>query len=343
MGFSPLGARIFKNHAVVLGVGAIIVAATISAACGRDSEPFLTYFSNRHAVSLAYPASWNASQDEKDGVWYRTFQAPSKDGGASGLSVTLSVGPFTEELDFYARAHAKGAALTSSVSAGRPGLRGREYSYQDSDGTAHQVLLFVPEPSSADPAQTRVVFGLEARRARSSPGDEQRTINRILQSFRLERADLYAERAMASYAFALRVPASWTAERTLSREGTLLAQYRSPPLVADRRQTAHASLTLAIQNAPGDGSLEAYYKSIRDTMGDAFPVLSHEAWRGGYADEMRTETTVTESRIKRYYRVAAGRGYSLTCEAREDVFAKMSAWCDIIASSLRVGSEVGGS
>ena len=54
---------------------------------------------------------------------------------------------------------------------------------------------------------------------------------------------------------------------------------------------------------------------------------------------MGAETPMSASRVKRFYLVAGGRGYSLAFEAREDVFARVSRWCDLIAETFKVGAE----
>jgi hypothetical protein len=64
-------------------------------------------------------------------------------------------------------------------------------------------------------------------------------------------------------------------------------------------------------------------------------------WGDGYADVMQTETPLSASRLKRFYRVAGGRGYSLAFEAREDVFHGVAPWFDLIAGTLKVGPELG--
>jgi hypothetical protein len=79
---------------------------------------------------------------------------------------------------------------------------------------------------------------------------------------------------------------------------------------------------------------------VRARLGDASGLVGHEAWKDGYVDLERTETTLSLSRVKRFYRARDGRGYTLACEARDDVFHRVSSWCDIIASTLAVGPEV---
>jgi hypothetical protein len=57
-------------------------------------------------------------------------------------------------------------------------------------------------------------------------------------------------------------------------------------------------------------------------------------------DVLRTETSLAMSQLKRYYKVEGGRAYSLTIEAREDVFPRVGRWYDLIVSTFRTGSEM---
>jgi hypothetical protein len=68
--------------------------------------------------------------------------------------------------------------------------------------------------------------------------------------------------------------------------------------------------------------------------------VSHAPWNDGYLDVLSSETPIAESRVRRYYRVSGARGYSLTFEAREDVYPRVYQWCDIIAGTLRIGTEM---
>jgi hypothetical protein len=102
----------------------------------------------------------------------------------------------------------------------------------------------------------------------------------------------------------------------------------------------HASLTLSVEPIPDKGGVQAYYDATRTKLGESYHLLSHNPWRDGFADVMRTETSVTVSRLKRFYRAGSGRGYSMTFEARDDVFGRVSRWSDVIADTLRVGEEL---
>jgi hypothetical protein len=88
--------------------------------------------------------------------------------------------------------------------------------------------------------------------------------------------------------------------------------------------------------------VDTFYKATMDKLGNAVQVLSHAPWNGGYVDVLHSETPVAVSRGKRWYRVADGRGYVLALEARDDIYHRANRWCDLMAATLRVGPEVGG-
>jgi len=105
-------------------------------------------------------------------------------------------------------------------------------------------------------------------------------------------------------------------------------------------QTVHGSLTLTVEPTPADGGLDGFYNATRTKQGEAFQIVSHAPWKDGYLDVLYSETPIAESRVRRYYRVDGARGYSLTFEAREDVYPSVYQWCDIIAGTLRIGNEM---
>ena len=102
------------------------------------------------------------------------------------------------------------------------------------------------------------------------------------------------------------------------------------------RETVHASPT---SPEPAAGTLTRT-KGRRDRLGEPYRLLNHALWRDGYVDIMRSETPMAISQVKRFYRVRDGRGYTLAFEARDDIYHRVARWADLIAATLRVGSEV---
>jgi len=313
----------------------IALAVGSMAAChGARREPLITYFDSEHGLSVRYPPSWTSEQAEQDGVRYRYFLGPRTGPERKpALSMTLLGGPLVGSLEAYAQTYLAGNTVSSSKEEERPGVKGRSYAYASADGSRRHLLLLLPEGSRV------YVLHLEGEAREFAPATA--TLDEMARSLTLERPAHYPEVSDNRFGFTLRMPPSWPETRRFAGPKTLLLQYTSPPLASDRGgQTVHASLTLTVEAVAGDGGIDAFYSETRRKLGDSFVILDHKPWKDGFLDVMRAETPVSTSRVKRFYRAADGRGYSLAFEAREDVSARVSRWCDLIADTLRVGTDL---
>ena len=179
------------------------------------------------------------------------------------------------------------------------------------------------------------VYGLYAQgeaaavRARSSPA-----LDEMARSLSLERPAAYPEQRER------RPSASRSACRLLERRrarfsggGTLPHAVHEPAVGADKSgQTVHASLTLTVEPAPGDGSLDAFYKATpRRSWARPSSSLSHAPWKDGYVDVAALGDARRGSRGEALLPRRGGRGYTLAFEARDDVYPRVSRWCDLIA------------
>jgi hypothetical protein len=311
----------------------LLALALGSASCGRG-ETWLTYFSGEYAVSLEHPASWRGEQSSQAGVWFRHFLPPASLTAGGRLSATLLVAPRTSTLDEYAGAYVQGARLTSTRDESRQGARGRAFAYLSPDGRTESSLLLLQEGPR--------IYGLLVQGDPPLLAAHRATLARLHDSLTLERPAHYPEHSRPRFGYSLRVPPTWKESREFSGEASHFVQFTSPPLFAEPAgATVHAFLSLSVEAAPEGDDLDAFYEEQRKKLGEAFVRLNHLPWNRGYLDVLSTETQVSASRSKRFYRVGGGRGYSLTCEAREDAYPRITAWCDIIASTLKVGAEVG--
>jgi hypothetical protein len=313
---------------------AVVLAALLTASCGGRRETLITYFSGEHGLSLRHPAGWRGDQAMREGVWYRHFAPPGPKGSTPEVFATLLVAPATP-LEDHASRYTAGHQVDSSAPEERQGAKGRTWTFVAPGGAVRHHLLLLRD-------EGRVV-GLHLQGERAAFERERQVLDEMAASLSLERARLYPERRWDEFGVRLRVPASWRETRRFSGGGTLLAQFLSPALGAEQgRETAHAALTLTVEPVSGGGGLEAYYEATRARLGENFAVVSHREWNGGYADIMRTETSLAVSYVKRYYRAHGGRGCFLSLDAREDVFVRASAWADTIASSLELDAAGGG-
>ena len=312
----------------------VLLAALLAAGCGggRGKETLVTYFNGDHAVSLRHPAGWRSDQAEQDGVWYRYFLAPPRTaGGQAPVSVTLLAAAMAVPVEQYAKTYLAGNAVGSTQAEERQGVAGRSWVFASPDGTKrYRLLLLAPGGR---------VVGLYSQADAGAEAEHAAVLDEMWRSLTLERPDRYPVKEWKDQKASLGIPDSWREQRTFSGGGTLLAQYVSPALAVDKGgQTVHASLSVTFEAVPEGGGLDQYYEATRRKLGENFQVTSHAAFRGGYADVMRTETPVAISYVKRFYFAEAGRGCSLTFEARDDVFPRATRWADFIASTLRFGT-----
>ena len=312
---------------------AAFTLAALALACRGGGDLLLTGY-HEGGVSVRYPPDWRTELERRGGVTYRHFLAPpagaDRRPAASSTLVAAALGTTLEE---YARLYLDGKTLASSREEERQGARGRSYRYASADGASRYSLLLLQEGQR--------VYGLFSQAAAAQFDAHAGRFEAMEKSLTLERPADYPEHRNDRFAFSVRVPASWRSTRSFSGGTSSITQFSSPPLLLDRhRQTVHASLTVAVEAAP-EGGLEAFYAATRDKLGEAYKVLDHEAWRDGLVDFESVETQVAASRIRRFYRLAGGRGYTLACEARDDAYPLAARWCEVIASTLKVGPEVG--
>jgi hypothetical protein len=314
--------------------GAVLLAGAAGACRGSSQDVLITYFNGDYGLSVRYPASWRTDQAEQEGMWYRYFLGPPTGTQRKpAVSVTLFAGPLAMPLDEYAQKYLAGNPPSTSRDETRAGARGKAYRFASGSGATRHSLLLLQEGQR--------VYGLYSQA--DAPLFERYlpTIDEMERSFTLERPATYPEVRNDKLRFSLRVPPSWRSSRSFSGGGTYLTQFTSPPLAADRRETVHASLTLTVEPLPSGVTVDGFYDEAVRKLGDPFKVLSHTPWNGGYADVVWVETPMAVSRNKRFYRMAEGRGYTLAFEARDDAYPRVVKWCDMIASTLKVGSEVG--
>jgi hypothetical protein len=310
-----------------------------SSACRRaPRDPFITYFNADYRFSLEYPASWRTEQAQQDAMWYRYFLGPATGPQRKpAVSATLLAGPLSGTVDEYAQSYLAGNTLKSSRDERREGLSGKSYLFATPDGATQFALLLLKEnaPSAGKPTR---VFGLYCQGEAASFAQYASVVETMSASLALQRDEDWQVHRDPKLALALRLPTAWKRARTISGGGTYIEIFTSPPLGADKNyETVHASLTISVEPAPG--GLDAYYNSVREKLGPNFALISHGIWKDGYVDVMRVETPLSASRIKRFYRVSSGRGYSLVFEGRDDIYQGATRWFDLIADTLRVGPD----
>ncbi len=313
---------------------ASLAAGLFLAGCGGPRDPLLTYYNGEYGLSVRYPAGWKTEQTKQDGVFYRYFLGPPAGKETKpAVSVTLLASAAAKSVDESASTYLTGNTVASSREEKRSGASGRSYDFASADGSMRYSLLLLREEDR--------LYGLYAQGASPLFEKHRSVLDEMERSFTLERLADYPVRREEAFGFSLRLPPSWRQTRRFSGGGTLLLQYTSPALAADSsRQTVHAALTLTVEPVEEGTTLASYHEETLRKLGDNFTILRHDKWAGGYADVMRTETPISISILKRFFRVDAGRAYSLAFDCRDDVFARVARWYDLIASSLKTGADL---
>jgi hypothetical protein len=311
---------------------AVLAAVLAAPACVPGArETFFTYFNGDHGVSVRQPASWRSDQSEQEGVWYRTFLAPP--GGPqerTPVTVTLLAGAMAVSVDEYAKTYLAGNTVASTKAEERQGVPGKSWVFSSTDGAKRYRLLLL--------ALGGRVVGLFAQGDAVAVEKQATVLDEMWSSLTIERPDRYPVTSWKAQQASLGIPGSWRETRTFSGGGTLVANFASPALAVDKgSQTVHASLSVTFEAVQDGGGLAEYYETTRRRLGDNFQVTSHAAFKGGFVDTLRTETPLAVSYVKRYTFAHGGQGCSLSFEARDDVFPRVSRWADFIASTLRFG------
>lgn len=330
-----------------LGLAASVVALAgfclLAEGCRpRTRDPLVTYYNADFGLSMRHPASWKSEQVAQEGIWYRYFLGPPMGTERKpAVSVTLLAGPLTVPLEEYAQSYLAGNTLISMRPDARPGAQGKAYEFATSNGKLRHALLLLEEkrpPTRQGQAGGSWVYGLYSQGDNTYFEQHRPLIDEMTSSLTLERAALYPEQRYDKLGYTVRIPPSWRSTRRFSGGGSSIEQYKSPALGADRDQTIHATLSISVDSPPADGRVATYRQSIRQMLGENFQIISQAPWRDGYVDVLAVDTQLASSRIKRFYRVSGSHGYSLFCESREDVFVRISGWCDSIAETLTIGT-----
>jgi hypothetical protein len=313
----------------------VAAALIVLPACKRGArEAYVTYFDRQHAVTLRHPPDWSsqATEPAADNPSYRYFSSPARADAKSGaVTASLLATSGATSIDDYAATLLAGATPTRQGDFERQGAKGRFCFYAKGEGRVGFVLM----------QGDGILHGLFVQGGKAAFEAEQRTIDELMTSFSLERPSTYMEQKNEAFGYSVRIPPSWKESRRLQSTSANMAmvQFVSPPLAIDRdRSTVHISLTLTAEPLAG-GGLDAFYTATRKKLGLAIKVTSHTPWNDGYVDTESIETPVAMSRAKRFYRVSGDRAYTLSFEARDDVFHRASAWCDLIASTFTVLSS----
>jgi hypothetical protein len=140
-------------------------------------------------------------------------------------------------------------------------------------------------------------------------------------------------------------PSTWTRGSRLSNQTMASMQFRSLALAVEKGTTTiHGFVTLSKEPVPAPGQLETFNKVVKERASDTVALLEHRPWPAapglgrpeGYVDYLRSGTTLTSTRIRRFITVKNGVGLTFFCEARADAFDRFDPWCRRMAETVQL-------
>lgn len=307
----------------VLALGAISCAAP---------DPLLSFLDEESNLSFTHPPRWNVGFAEQAGIRYRYLTAPRLEGEKEALSVTLISPTVAASAETVAQAYLMGASdVTASKAAAGPAV----WTFKDSSRVASRLQI-----GAADGGR---FFGAWVRGSDAAMKRYASRIDVLLASLRLEDPTKWPEERFAG--LVARMPETWTRGSRLKSQTNATMQFKSPPLFVEKgTSTIHGFVTVSREPVPPPGDLEAFSKAVRARASDTVALLEHHPWlalegidrAAGYVDYMRSGTTLTSTRIRRWITVKNGMGLTLSCEARADAFDRLDPWCRRVAYTVRL-------
>ncbi len=310
----------------------LLIALAFALAGCRGPDPLLSFLDHESSLSFTHPPRWSVGFAEHDGLRYRYLTAPKVEGDAEALSVTLISPTEADSAEQVAKAYLTGArnVLTAPAASGTS-----EWSFRDSSDAPSRLWI-----RSAGNGR---FFGAWARGSESAINQYSGQLDSLFASLSLQRVEDWKEERFGD--MVARVPADWARGTRLSNATNAMMQFRSPPLAVDKgTETIHGFVTLSREPVPDQGDLEALNRVLKDRVSDTVVLLEHRPWTPsgpdsgakGYADYLRSGTTLSATRSRRWITVSSGMGLIFSCEARADAFDRLEPWCLRLVTTVRL-------
>ncbi len=315
-----------------LSARALLVVFSFVATGCAPQDPLLSFIDEESNVSFTHPPRWSVGFAEQSGVRYRYLTAPKVEGDAVALSATLISPVAASSADAVAQAY---IAEASEVVASPGPANSSTWRFKDSSGVSSRLHLA--------PAGTGRFFGAWVRGSDAAMKRYASRIDVLLASLRVEDPTQWPEEKFAG--LNARVPPPWDRGSRLSSSTHATMQFKSPPLFVEKgASTIHGFVTVSREPVPPPGDLEAFSRFVKARASDTVALLEHHPWlalegverAAGYVDYMRSGTTLTSTRIRRWITVKNGMGLTLSCEARADAFDRLDPWCRRLAYTVRL-------
>ena len=310
---------------------AVFAAAVMTSGCS-PAEPGLSFLDDSSSTSFTHPPRWTVGFAEQDGIRYRYLTAPKLGNDTEALSVTLIPPTTAASAEAVSEAYLAGGSGVSKV-AGSSGVS--DWSFRDSSGVSSRLRL-----ASARDGR---FFGAWVRGSEAAMKRYAASIDSLLASLQVEDGSGWPEERFAG--MVAHAPSTWTRGSRLSNRTNASMQFKSLPLAVEKgTATIHGFVTLSKEPVPAPGQLETFDKLVKERASDTMALLEHRPWPAapnlgrpeGYVDYLRSGTTLTSTRVRRFITVKNGVGVMFFCEARADAFDRLDPWCRRMAETVHL-------
>ena len=318
------------------GSGAgLVLAAVLAVGCPDSGRlRLITVYVPDIAVSLPLPQGWSSASSQQGGYQMTTFAGPSVDvPERDGVQVQVMAGPAPpgQTLREIADQFYIGDQIVLSEEPFRIGSdEGLLWTFEwERRPQAGRLLLLETDG---------VLYGVFATGEARSILAYGPTLDRMYDGFSIESAGYFDTYEDPDFDLALRYPQSWTRSHFLREPGeTLFVGFRSGPLaVDDDGATVHAILEVTVSNAEPGVTLESFYSTAAENLGENYRMLRHDILEDGrgIAVLYSVETQLADYLEWVIYNMVDDRTYLYRFHCRNRLYRAIQPWLAEIATQF---------
>ena len=311
----------------------LALGTPLSLSCLPTGQPrLITVYVPDIAVSLPLPQGWTSAANQQGGYRMTTFSGPSVDvPERDGIQVQVMAGPAPTDqtLREVADRFYIGEQVVLSEEPVRIGSEeGFLWTFQWERRPQSGRLLLIEREG--------LLYGVFATGEARSVQAYGPTLDRMYEGFSIESADYFDVYEDPEFDLALRYPQSWTRSHFLREPGeTLFVGFRSGPLAVDTDgTTVHATLEVTVANAEPGTTLEGFYSTAAESLGENYRMLRHDIFEDGrgIAVLYSVETQLADYLEWVIYNLVDGRTYLYRFHCRNSLYRAIEPWLAEIAT-----------
>jgi hypothetical protein len=293
----------------------------------RSKPALITVYNPTLQVSFPLPQGWTADEAvEQAGFHMQTFTGRSIDvPGRAGIRLQIMAGPMPGgSLDEIATRYRRELEVDGEDDYVFTGHGGKSWRFVSQDGEEKSRLALVDVEGT--------LYGLFARGEAPTMDSYRDALDRTWAGYSLEKSKYFEVYEAPGGDVVIRHPKNWERTQTVSSPGeSLFVGFRSPPLAVEKDgTTVHATLEVTVNQALPDLTVEKFYASRTETLGDYYRLLEHESLEGlsAISTLYHVETQLAEYLERTVYAVRDGKSFIYKFNCRNQVYRAIEPWID---------------